>query len=126
MSNDKIKFKVGDIVEAFGVKGRIDSVDESGVGYPIYALIGGAAYFFTEDGKFFPEGDVMLKLVERPKKTELKRYWLWDVKDDHGNIYKGAYYRDEEGLSTGKSTYDKEYLIKKHENEFVDVEVDSE
>lgn len=50
-----------------------------------------------------------------------KRYWLWDVKD-FGGIYKTNYYLDDVGEQTNGTCYiNAKDLIKKHENEFIDV-----
>lgn len=54
-----------------------------------------------------------------------KRYWIWDIKSLEGPIYKSHYYSDDEGMQTsGKKWFSKSQLIKKHENEFIDVDVE--
>ena len=60
----------------------------------------------------------------KPPKPK-KRYWLWDVKIASGVIYKSSYYLDDDGYSTGRNTnYEKDFLLRKHENEFIDIEVE--
>ena len=52
-----------------------------------------------------------------------KRYWLWDVEDVILGACKLTTYVDEEGFNTaGRRIFEKENLIKKHENEFVEVD----
>lgn len=59
-------------------------------------------------------------IIPKPK----KRYWLWDTKTDSGAIYKGAHYMDEDGkLTNGCIGILSIVLVKKHENEFIEVEV---
>jgi hypothetical protein len=53
-----------------------------------------------------------------------KRYWLWDTVGWTGMVVKNAAYMNENGQGTnGVFICDKENLLKKHENEFIDVEV---
>ena len=62
---------------------------------------------------------VNYRKLPKPK----KRYWLWDVKTTSGVIYKNNYYLDDDGYSTGRTPYyEKEFLLRKHENEFIDIE----
>ncbi len=51
-----------------------------------------------------------------------KRYWLWDAKDDSGRIFKTSTYVEDNGCaSSGELYFDKEMLIRKHENEWIEV-----
>lgn len=51
-----------------------------------------------------------------------KRYWLWDVLPDRGAIFKTEHYLDEERKDTvGTSLPACFTLLKKHENEFIDI-----
>lgn len=71
------EFKVGDIVEAFGCRGVVDSIN----GYkpfPIRVMIEGLDCFqhFTHDGRYnlwhkLPS----LKLIERKKEKKLVEHW---------------------------------------------------
>jgi len=65
-------------------------------------------------GEFF-------ELYEEPKPK--KRYWLWDtVLFIDGPVFKCSYYMDDTGINThGEQMKDKSQLIRKHENEFIDV-----
>jgi hypothetical protein len=59
--------------------------------------------------------------IQVEKKT--KRYWLWDIKADSGYIYKCPTYLDEQGEDVrGATSRYSGKLIKKHENEFIDIE----
>lgn len=72
---------------------------------------------YTQDITF-----ALLSWIELPKQK--KRCWLWDVNDSYG-ISKPSTYMDENGLSTtGRKLADKHQLIKKHENEFVEIEIE--
>lgn len=63
---------------------------------------------------------VLKNWSELPKPK--KRYWLWDAKDDSGKIFKTSSYVDDNGCtSNGELYFDKEKLIKKHENEFIEI-----
>ena len=54
-----------------------------------------------------------------------KRYWLWDLKTASGVIYKSSGYLDDDGYRTDRDLYyGKEYLLRKHENEFIEIEVE--
>ena len=54
--------------------------------------------------------------------TPKKRYWLWDVKSSSEEIFKASTYMDENGVASNNiAEYDKDQLIKKHENEFIEV-----
>ncbi len=67
----------------------------------------------------FTEADCIDKVIPE------KRYWLWDVKIVGGCIRKDPDYMDENATRTdGSSYYSKEELMKKYENEFIDVEVE--
>lgn len=58
-------------------------------------------------------------IIEKPK----KRYWIWDIK--RGDlIYKHDYYMDEEGRKSTGETYTAGTLVRKHENEFIEIEVE--
>lgn len=53
-----------------------------------------------------------------------KRYWIWDVKGIFGTK-KDPTYMDDNGFTDSKIHFvHKDKLIKKHENEFIDVEVE--
>ena len=54
-----------------------------------------------------------------------KRYWLWDMKTARGAIYKNNTYLDYDGYCTNRVRYhEKESLLRRHENEFIDIEVE--
>ena len=56
--------------------------------------------------------------VQKPK----KKYWLWDVKESDLSIVKDKYYMDDDGItSSGLRNEDPEYLVRKHENEWIEV-----
>ncbi len=66
-------------------------------------------------------------LVNYRKLPKLKkRYWLWDMKATGGAAYKSSYYFDDDGYySNGKTMYcNLGDMVKKHENEFIDIEVE--
>lgn len=61
--------------------------------------------------------------IEPPKPK--KRYWLWTVKIEGEGIYKSENYMDDNARKTnGRSFLRKSDLFKKHEDEFIDVEVE--
>jgi hypothetical protein len=66
------------------------------------------------------------KIYEEPKKKKLKRFWLWNVKLNSGDIIKSEFYLDEDCKATsGLEIYkDPGALLKKHKNEFIDIEVE--
>ena len=61
------------------------------------------------------------KIYEPPKQK--KRYWIWDVGTNDGNILKDPNYMDENGeLCNGDVWRGRSgVLIKKHENEWIEV-----
>jgi hypothetical protein len=82
-----------------------------------YAVDGLDIKFDGESYRF--ESGRRYKIYEEPKPK--KRYWLWDV--IVGNVIsKNAYYMDDEGmLTSGNPHYDKESLVRKHEDDWVEV-----
>lgn len=83
------KFKVGDIVEAFGVRGVVTKVLSNG-GHPVLVdferLPGEAEEEFTPDGRlFYWHKEPSLKLIERQKKKVKKTIETWL------NIYPDGY-----------------------------------
>lgn len=86
--SDKTKFKVGDIVEAFGVRGEVVEAHDSGA-YPVSIHFTPIDCFewFTENGRLHNwHLKPSLILIERPKKkrkeTRTVERWM--------NIYQGA------------------------------------
>jgi len=74
------KFQVGDIVEAFGVRGRVDRADTSVISVtytdPSAACIAGGNAF-TPDGRLHIwHVTPSLKLIERPRKTKKVKVWV--------------------------------------------------
>jgi len=67
-------------------------------------------------------GDKKMILDKSKPYTPTKKYYLWDVKDSEGAIFKSSYYMNEDGcLIGGRVNISKDKLIKKHENEFIEV-----
>lgn len=66
------------------------------------------------------------EIYEEPKKKKTKRFWIWDVKYDLDSaIYKSDSYMDENAMRTNGNIFlSKSELLKKHENEFIDIEVE--
>ena len=63
-------------------------------------------------------------LISNEEIKEKKRYWLWDITGNNitNAIVRCSYYLNENGEDTsGYIRYGKDQLIKKHENEFVEV-----
>lgn len=105
------KIEVGKVyLDSNGFKSTILTIGEKSV------------FIRAEDGS---EGSCKINWVkdnwsEIP--TPKKRYWLWDVDASGGGIYKTSTYLDDDGIATNKVKYfDKERLIKKHENEWIEV-----
>lgn len=71
------------------------------------------------------EDEAILHYKEVPKKP--KRYWLFDVKSSVGSFKKSDLYLDDDGkTSSGSRVYEKKNLLKKHKNEFIDVDENGE
>ncbi len=54
-----------------------------------------------------------------------KRYWLWDVEDFEKEVYKDPYYMNDIGecvKGTSRVFRNNITLIKKHEDEYIDIE----
>ena len=82
-----MNFKVGDIVEAFGVKGEVMVIDDGGGDYPIRVLfVTGDTDFFRQDGRLNVWHEApSLKLIKRSKKY--KEVTI----ETFGNIYNVIY-----------------------------------
>jgi hypothetical protein len=97
------KFKVGDKVKGLGMEGEVipTLVVNKLIGYPIRVrFLNQLEHCFTEDGRFFDNGEPCLELLERPKqkvkRTFYKAYWT----DFDGNvIYESSYVKSVEEVS---------------------------
>lgn len=87
------KFQVGDIVEAFGVRGEIISLENS-PSYPILVKFYDTGTFWNKaafiiDGKFEDwHKEPSLKLIERPKKKVKRTYWFATALVEWDNVFK--------------------------------------
>jgi hypothetical protein len=77
-------------------------------------------------GHFYFLDSYSYEIYEEPKKKKTKRFWIWDVKLNSGDIIKSQFYLDEDYKTTrGSEIYkDPRALLNKHENEFIDIEVE--
>lgn len=87
MSDEKnFKFQVGDIVTAFGLKGKVISIKSSSLYNIIVDFEEGPQEAFSTDGKeMLWHKEPSLKLIERPKK-KVKKYMVV-----HKRRYSNAY-----------------------------------
>jgi ribosomal 30S subunit maturation factor RimM len=76
--NEKPEFQVGDIVEAFGVRGKVTEVTAF-----VYVKYDTEYAPRTSNNSFLPDGrscswhvTPSLKLIERPKKTKKVKVWV--------------------------------------------------
>lgn len=77
--NKNQEFKAGDLVEAYGVSGRVEAADvQPTIVWPIKVKFScGQKLSFTEDGKLELWHKIpSLKLISRPQKTEKKKVWV--------------------------------------------------
>lgn len=93
------EFKVGDIVEIFGVRGVVKTVSFPHPfpdPFPIKVWLDiGRGVSFTEDGRYFSWAkEPTLKLIERPKKKEKRTVRMWVNVYSNGKRY--AYHSKEE------------------------------
>lgn len=74
-----MEFKIDDIVEAFGLRGKVIKEIESGSRILVYwDDIPGYAEWFYHDGKESVwHKEPSLKLIERPKKMVKKKFTRW-------------------------------------------------
>lgn len=73
-SEPKVQFKVGDIVEAFGVRGWVTDITKS---FVHVAFNNAAADSFFSDGRQRGwHAAPSLKLIERPRKTKKVKVWV--------------------------------------------------
>lgn len=74
-------------------------------------------FYFVHSFEDFTKFEIYKKPVQK------KRYWLWDVKTNDGNILKDPNYMDEYGeLCNGDIWRSSSgVLIKKHENEWIEL-----
>lgn len=81
-----MEFKVGDTVEAWGIRGKITNILPGILSsYPILVKLDSVSHLeeFTRDGKHYNWHQVpTLKLIERPKKKVKKIYWMGATKCD--------------------------------------------
>lgn len=74
-----------------------------------------------KDELFVAQYNTVIQL-EFEEIKEKKRYWLWDIETSDCTIYKSTYYLDDDGrMCNGIFGYCKDELLKKHENEYIDV-----
>ena len=120
------KFQVGDEVEGFGLRGKVTMLNRYGIIDVCWEGTKNVDYFDeTGRGETWHK-EPSLKLIERPKKKVMKRFWLWAVKITDV-IHKSPIYMDDEGINTGmRQEYKKEWLYQKNEHDFVDIEVEEE
>lgn len=122
-----MEFKVGDKVRFAGTNGVVTEI--YGNDYLDVEFTNSEGYNCTlslyMDGSLSRVLNEKLVLIERPKKKVMKRFWLWDLKDNNGIIFKGTAYRDENGLGTNNKLVGNT-LIKKHLDEFIDIEVEED
>lgn len=92
--------------------------------------IGERSVFYRIYNSKNPDEEVCARINEflncfEPVSKVMKKYWLWDVRiNSLGPIYKEKHYLDEDGYYTDNmSRYKLECLIRKHENEFIEIEV---
>lgn len=121
-------FKVGDLCDFLGMAVVIKAIDFSSH-YPIKiesTVNSDVDFHLTVEGRALNRGEIVLKLIERSKKKITKRFWIFDIKNNSGHIFKTNYYMDEQGKGQDKLfVYDSNFkLLKKHENEFIDIEVE--
>lgn len=124
--NNEQKFQVGDICDLAGMRVVVEGI-ETGT-YPIHVestLNSDIDFWLTLDGRALKNSEVVLKLIERPNNNKvMKRYWIWDVQSKAtGRHFKNESYTDDIGLYTNGDTCTYT-LIKKHESEFIDIEVE--
>ena len=84
-------------------------------------------YLESNSGSLKEKSYVINRFIANYRKlpTPKKRYWQWDVKSSSGVIYKSSGYLDDEGYRTNRVRYyEEEFLLRKHENEFIDIEVE--
>lgn len=76
---EKSEFKVGDIVEAFGVLGRVTDINND-LNYPVvvqYTQLPANTDEFALDGKLVHwHATPSLKLIKRPRKTKKIKVWV--------------------------------------------------
>lgn len=104
-----MKFEVGDIVEAFGVRGKITEITEDHL-YPIEVLFdNNEGEAFTSDGKQHVWHKApSLHLIERPKKKNKRVFKEWIssegilknvlITENRRNIYGQTNYSEDEFL----------------------------
>lgn len=92
LDEQPVGFQVGDIVEAFGLKGVVVEINHEEV-FPVFVYFNETQEneVFTFDGKFYAEHlNPTLKLIERPKKKvreTVRGYGI--VFDNHVKTYYG-------------------------------------
>lgn len=107
-----VKFKVGDIVEAFGLRGEVMAIHSRGE-FPIevqYGLKRNGFDYFTRDGKLHNwHNEPSLKLIERPKKKVkvVIHGWMNIYPDDlktERRVYKVFFGSKEDADSTSEAS----------------------
>ena len=103
----KNEFQVGDVVEAFGLKGKVTAVKPEGESFFLSSdrlgvetlLEGGRRVYFTHEGKGYPwHKEPSLKLIERP----VKELTFEDKVKDHNLGYGGYVVNSELTKFVGK------------------------
>ena len=85
-----MEFRVGDIVR-FGdevnfTQGALERTYSKFGAYPLLLRTLFSSSLFSLDGRYYEKGEVVLKLISRPKKTVIKYQWLLQP-NRSGNCY---------------------------------------
>lgn len=91
------EFKVGDIVEAFGCRGEVVSIDSDG---SLVVDFSGNKLAFYSSGKYLVwHKEPSLKLIERKKEKKLVEHWMAIIKyEDGAGIPIGLYSNEEQAI----------------------------
>lgn len=94
-SKEPFEFKVGDYVEAFGIKTKIKEIGGHKI-YPILVLIDDRTYSFTKSGMHYDwHQQQTLKFLSREKKKVKKWKFLFKISHDGGWNETKRYYLDD-------------------------------
>jgi hypothetical protein len=119
-SVDKTEFKVGDIVEAFGVRGGVHTICRDEPKVCVKFDVSGGYVYFCSSGHLEPwHKEPSLKLIERPRKTKKVKVWVNVYADKHTSLH-GYFHASKQDAETATRCSERHAVTQEIEVEVLD------